>query len=268
MSRWPAMGIALLICTTAHAASAWATHGEFGLVMVRGDTNTNSGDIKLAVARKLGRWTYSGGLAGLYASTNGMTTAQDTNAHLRVDLDLSHRTFWFAGALYDHNLFSGFAYQESVASGIGRVLLKSKSNKLSAELGAGFRRQRLEQLKQNGFGAVVSRRRLGVAQEAVLHAGAQFQHRLSHDSKLLNTLLVESGPSDTMGVDNLSLRVQMRKTLALSVGVQVTDNTNLPPGKVSHTDTVMTVNLVYNFRTAKMSATSPTPTVLQGLNLP
>lgn len=268
--RRPAIYGALLLCCCpgAHAKSAWATHGALGVVMARGNANTDSGDVKLALARELGRWTYSGGLAALYASTNGMTTAQDTNAHLRVDLGLSKHTFWFGRVLYDRNLFSGFAYQTSVASGVGRVFLQSKANKFSAEIGAGVRRELPEQLVENGFGAVTSRTALTAVDDAVLHVGAQFRHRIGANSKLLNTVLVQSGASDTMSADDLSLRVRVRKTLALSVGVQVTNNTNPPVGEVRHTDTVMTVNLVYDFHTAKMSATAPSPVVLQGLDMP
>ncbi len=258
----------VLFCASAHATTSWATHGELGVVMARGNTNTNSGDIKLAAAHRIGRWTYSAALAALYASNNAVTTAQDTTAHLRVDLALDKRTFWFGGVLYDRNLFSGFAYQASAASGVGRMFVKSDTNQFSAEIGAGFRRQVPEELVRNSSGEVISRTRLLPVQDAVLHAGVQFQHRLSHDSKLLNTMLVESGSSDTMSADNLSLQVRMRKRLALSVGVEVTNNTNPPPGDVRHTDTVMTVNLVYDFHSAKISATAPTPVLLRGLDLP
>ena len=263
-----ALCAALLVCTDAYAISAWATHGALGVVMARGNPNTNSGNAKVAVARRLGRWTYSAALGALYASTNGVTTEQDTNGHLGMDLAFSRRTFWFAGLRYDRNLFSGFAYQASVASGIGRMLLRSKVNSLSAELGAGFRRELPEQLEQNAFGAVISRKRLAAVDDAVLHARAQFRHRLSRNSTLLNTLLVESGSSDTMSADDLSLQVRMRKTLSLAVGLQVTNNTSPPAGKLRHTDTVMTVNLVYDFHSSKISALSPPPSLLQGLNLP
>ena len=265
------LGLLSTLGTLAHAAtstSTWATHGELGIVMARGNANTNSGDVKLAVARRLGRWTDATALNALYASTNGITTAQDVGAHLRLERALGKRTFWFGGVLYDRNLFSGFAYQASAASGIGRVVLHSHADKLTAEIGAGFRRELPEQLVENTFGAVTSRTRLTPVDDAVLHAGAQYRHRISADSSLLNTVLVESGSSDTMSADDLSLQVKMRKTLALSVGVQVTNNTNPPPGKVRHTDTVMTVNLVYNFRAAKLAAQAPTQALLQGLNLP
>ena len=57
--------------------------------------------------------------AALYASTGDVSTQQDTTAHVQADLELSPRTFWFSTARWDRNLFTGFAYQESIASGGG-----------------------------------------------------------------------------------------------------------------------------------------------------
>jgi hypothetical protein len=48
-------------------------------------------------------------------------------------LTLSKETFWFVGIRYERNLFDGFAYLNSIAIGMGRLLGGSKSNKLSAE---------------------------------------------------------------------------------------------------------------------------------------
>lgn len=266
---WAAFGAALTVCASAQAASAWATHGELGLVMSRGITNTDSGDAKFEVARKLGRWIYSGGVAALYASTNGIATAEDENGRLGINFALSKRTFWFGALRYDRNLFNGFAYQASVASGFGRILLDSKSIRLSAELGAGYRRELPEVLTLNSFGEVIGRNRLAVVNDPVMQAGVKFRYEFTSNAKVLNTMLVESGPGNTMSIDNLSLRVTMHKHLALSVGVDVTNNTNPPGGDVRHTQTVMTVNLVYNFSTSKaVSVTQPIQTMLQGLDLP
>lgn len=259
---------ALAMCARAWAASGWATHGQIGLVFARGNANTDSGDAKLNVARKLGRWTYSGGFGALYASSNGVTTEQDLNAHLRSDMALGKRIFWFTGVRYDRNLFSGFAYQESVASGLGRVLMHTKSVKLSAELGAGFRREQPELLEKNSLGAVTSRTRLATVGDAVIHAGAQYRQALTSSTEVRDTVLVQAGSSNTMTVDDLSVQVKMNKSLALSVGVQVTNNTNPPPGNVRHTDTVMTVNLVYDFKTSKLEANPASPALFSSLNTP
>lgn len=262
------LGAALAMSGTASAASGWATHGALGLVMARGSTTTDSGNLKLDVAHLAGRWTYRGGLAAIYASTHGMTTQQDITAHLETELALSRHTFWFAGLRYDRNLFNGFAYQESLASGMGRVLVLTKSTKLSGELGAGFRREQPELLVTNALGAVTSRTRESVVGDAVLHAGLQISHSFNKATTLKNKLLVEAGSSDTMTRDSLSLQVKMNTTLALAVGVTMVNNTNPPPGDARHTDTVMTVNLVYDVKSAKLSAKAPTSDLFQSLDMP
>ena len=252
----------------APAPSKWATHGEVGFVMARGITTTQSGDLKLSAAHRLGRWTYSGAFAALYASTNRVTTQQDLNGQLQVDMALSRHTFWFTGLNYDRNLFDGFAYQESAASGLGRVLMRTKQTHLSIELGAGYRRQLPEALILNSFGGVKSRTREPVVGDAVLHAGMKFAYSFSSSTKLLNSLLVESGASDTMTMDNLSLQVKTAKTLALSVGMQATNNTNPPLGDAPHTNTVMTLNLVYQFTTKDLSPDPTTHSLLDSFDVP
>lgn len=252
----------------APAPSKWATHGEIGFVMARGVTTTKSGDVKLSAAHRLGRWTYSGAFAALYASTNSVTTQQDLNGQLQVDMALSKRTFWFAGLNYDRNLFDGFAYQESAASGLGRILLETKQTHLSIQLGAGYRRELPEELVLNSFGGVKSRTREPAVGDAVLHGAVKFSYSFSSSTELLNSVLVESGASDTMTVDNLSLRVKMGKTLALSVGMQANDNTNPPLGDAPHTNTVMTINLVYQFKTKNLSPGPTTNSLVDSFDVP
>ena len=257
MRKWTValLGAALAMPGSAWAASKWATHGEIGLVAARATTTSESGDIKLEAAHAIGRWTYSGGLTALYASTNHMTTQQDVSAHLQTDLALSTRTFWFGAGRWDRNLFDGFAYQESIASGLGRILVQTNPTRLSVELGVGFRRERPELLTTNTLGAVTSRVQRPVVRDVVVHAGAQYRHSIDSSTHVVDTLLVESGSSDTMTTNNLSLQVKMEKTLSLAVGVQLTNNTSPPPGSVRHTDTVMTVNLVYEFKNSKLTVT-------------
>ncbi len=269
MWSWVALGAALMMCAEAHAQSAWASYGSLGVVLSRGITNTDSGNIKLAAARELGRWIYSAGVSGNYASTNSITTTEDERGRFGVTLTLSKRTFWFGGTLYDRNRFDGFAYQESAASGMGRLLMESKSNKLSTELGAGYLREQPQALTYNAFGEVTSRTPEAAMGEPVVHFGTQFSHKFSANAEVLNTMLIESGATNTMSTDDLTVQVKMHKHLSLSVGVDVTNNTNPPPGEVRHTLTVTTMNLTYSFSSSKaVSAAHPLPTLLQGLDMP
>ena len=274
-----AVSVALLVSGVARAADAtgggsktaapagrWAAQGQLGLIVTRSDTNATSGNAMFAAAHTMGRWTLSGGLAALYARTGGFTTQQDLSASLQADLELGKRTFWFSTANYDRNLFTGFAYQESVASGGGFNFIQTSPTQLTGELGLGYRRQQPEILVTNSAGAVTSRTRQPVVNDAVLQAAMKYQHAISSTTKLLNTLLVQYATSDTTTTDNLSLQVKVDGSLSLAVGMQLVNNTSPPPGSERHTDAVMTVNLVYELKNPKLSATGTK--VTNGLSLP
>lgn len=253
---------------SAAPAGTWAVQGQLGLIATSGNTTTKSGNASFNAAHKMGRWTLAGGLAGLYASSGGFTTQQDLNANLQADLALTAHTFWFSKARWDRNLFTGFAYQESIATGAGYNFVQTHATQLAGELGAGYRREEPEILTTGLIGNVTSRQRQAVQNNAVLQAGLSYTHSITHSTKLVNTLLVEYGSSDTTTTDNLSLQVAVASALSLAVGMQLVNNTSPPPGSARHTDTVMTVNLVYSLKNPKLSPTGVSSPAASGLNLP
>ncbi|MGH8296572.1 MAG: DUF481 domain-containing protein [Steroidobacteraceae bacterium] len=245
----------------------WAVQAQLGLIMTSGDTSTKSGNGSFGVAHRMGRWTLSGGLGALYASTGHITTQQDTNARLRADMALSPRTFWFSTARWDRNLFSGFRYQESIASGGGFKFIKTPATLLAAELGVGYRREQPEILVTLPDTSVHARGLDPVVNDAVLQAGVNYSHSITHLTKVVNALVVQYGSSDTTTTDNLSLQVKVDASLSLAVGMQLVNNTNPPPGAVRHTDTVMTVNLIYTHKNPKLSGTDTTPQFVSNINM-
>lgn len=249
-------------------AGTWAAQAQLGLIVTSGNTTTKSGNASVDVAHRLDRWTLSGGGAALYASTGDVSTQQDTSAHLQADLDLSPRTFWFSTARWDRNLFTGFAYQESIASGGGFKFVQSPATLLAAELGVGYRIEKPEILTTGPLGDVIARVGQPLQRDAVLHAGLDYSHSISQSTKLVNTLLVQYGASDTTTTDNLSLQVKVDASLALAVGMQLVNNSSPPPGSARHTDTVVTVNLVYALKNPKLSATAGEPVTVSGFDLP
>jgi putative salt-induced outer membrane protein len=249
-------------------AGTWAAQGQLGLIVTSSNTTTKSGNASFDAAHIMGRWTLSGGAAALYASTGRYSTQQDLNAHVQADLELSRRTFWFSTARWDRNLYTGFAYQDSVASGAGFKFVQTHATLLAGELGAGYRTSRPEVLTTGPIGNVTSRERQPVVNDAVLQAGLNYSQSITHSSKLVNTVLVQYGSSDTTTTDNLSLQVAVDASLSLAVGAQLVNNTSPPPGSARHTDTVMTVNLVYALKNPKLSATAAAPETVNGFNLP
>lgn len=285
------LGTALLLHGIAHAADAnskagagaggsaaahaqadppqddWAAQAQLGLIMTSGDTSTKSGNASVDVAHRMGRWTLSGGLGALYASTGHITTQQDTNARLRADLALGERTFWFSTARWDRNRFTGFRYQESIASGVGFKFIHSPATLLAGELGVGYRREQPEILVTLPDTSVHARGLDPVVNDAVLQAGVNYSHSITQLTKVVNTLVVLYGSSDTTTTDNLSLQVKVDASLSLAVGMQLTNNTNPPPGSVRHTDTVMTVNLIYAHKNPKLTASDSTPQFVSDINM-
>jgi len=249
-------------------AGTWPAQGQLGLIVTSGSTTTKSGNATFSAAHVMGRWTVGGGLAALYASTGGVSTQQDLNANLQADLALSKRTFWFSNARWDRNLFTGFAYQESVASGGGFKFIDTPATQFAGELGVGYRREEPEILTTGPLGNVLLRERQPVTNDAVLEAGLNYSHSITQSTKLVNALLVQYGSSDTTTTDNLALQVKVDATLSLAVGMQLVNNTNPPPGSAKHTDTVMTVNIVYALKNPKLAAGAAAPNVVSGFNLP
>ena len=260
-------------------SATWAAQGQLGLIVTSGNTTTKSGNASFDAAHRMDRWTLSGGFAALYASTGHYSTQQDTNAHVQADLSLSPRTFWFSSARWDRNLFTGFAYQESVASGGGFKFIQTPSTLLAAELGVGYRIQKPETLTIGPLGNVETRVRLpgSMVRDAVLQAGVNYSHSITESTKVVNTLLVQYGASDTTTTDNLALQVKVDATLSLALGMQLVSNTNPPAARVGspagtagvrHTDTIVTVNLVYALKNKDLAANGGTPISVAGFNLP
>jgi putative salt-induced outer membrane protein YdiY len=272
-----ALGAVLVVHATARAADAapqragtWAAQGQLGLIVTRADATTQSGNASFEAAHRIDRWTLSGGLGALYASSGRYTTQQDTNAALQADLALSKRTFWFSTARWDRNLFTGFSYQESIASGGGFEFVQTHATLLAGELGVGYRIERPEILTTGPLGNITRRTHVpgSLARDAVLQAGLSYSHSITHSTKLVNTLLAQYGASDTTTTDHLALQVKVDASLALAVGMQLVNNTNPPPGSARHTDTVMTVNLVYALKNPRLSATAGAPDTVTGFDLP
>jgi putative salt-induced outer membrane protein YdiY len=163
-------------------AGTWAAQGQLGLIITSSNTTTKSGNASFNAAHAMGLWTLSGGFSGLYASTGHYSTQQDTNANLQADLALSKRTFWFSNARWDRNLFTGFEYQDSVATGAGYNFVQTPATQFAGELGVGYRIEHPETLTTGALGNVTSRVLEPIQRNAVLQAGLNYAHSITEST--------------------------------------------------------------------------------------
>ena len=237
----------------APADTGWATRSELGYVLARGNTDTENGNLKFDIARLQGRWQYSLGVDALYGSSNGIGTAQRWDGHFQTDFKYSERSFWFSALRYENDLYSGIQYQSSFSTGAGHVFMQSITNKLSAQIGAGVRVLRPEELVRDDAGAVIQRIPGERTTDAVANGALSYEHAFNSSTKLIEAFLVESGESNTLLKDSISLQVKMSSSLAVALGWQINRNSSQPAGVISRTDTLATANIVYEIKNPKVT---------------
>jgi putative salt-induced outer membrane protein len=225
-------GLALLMLGSAGVAEAtWKGKGEVGIVFASGNTDTETANVKLDLAREVDRWKHGFGIAALRAETDNLVTAERYGAFWQSDYKLTDRSYLFGGLRYEADEFSGFDYQASATTGYGYKFVDTDATKLAGQVGVGYRRSKLLPL--------------GVTDsEAVFRGDVKFEHALTATTKILDTFIVEAGSSNTFASNELALQVKMSDKFALSIGFGVRHNTD-PPAGLEKTDTLTTVNLVY-----------------------
>jgi putative salt-induced outer membrane protein len=230
----------------------WAARALAGYSKTGGTTDTSSANALFHVAHVMGDWKFLFGIDGLYGSTRGETTAQAWDSYLQTNYNFTPRVYWYTALRYDDNRFSGFAYQATVATGVGDQFIKSDATKLSAQLGVGVRRLRPELLTLDEIGGIVSATPLPEMTNAVLDAAVNYEHAFNKYTKLLANAAVEYGTDNTMTSYGIALQVKMSQTLSLAAGYQLVHNSQ-PPAGVAKSSSLTTLNLVYEHKNKNLA---------------
>ncbi len=82
--------------------------------------------------------------------------------------------------------------------------------------------------------------------EAVGRGLINYKYRLTDNTAVEDTLLIEAGSDNKYYQNDIGLSVSMTRKMALKLGYQVRYNSDVQPGTQS-TDSLVTTNLVYNF---------------------
>jgi putative salt-induced outer membrane protein len=217
---------------------------QAGVVLARGNTDTTTANAKFEIVRTTSGHKDDLEIDGLYGKTGGIVTAERWETNLQRDWNLSSRTYWFVDFHYEHDLFSGFAYQGDLATGAGYKFIDSAATTFDGQIGVGYRRLRPETLTENALGEVTSRVEGSSEGQAVGVAKLDFVHSFNAQTKITDTLSGIPGAANTYLENDLALNVKLNGSLSLALGYTIRNNSN-PPGGLLHTDTLTTLNLVY-----------------------
>jgi putative salt-induced outer membrane protein len=229
------------------AQAQWSGKAELGVLLSDGNTESKSANTKVDLVHEGQKWRNNFYAAALYGENAEFSTAERYEVRYQADWKITDRLSWFLGLRGEQDRFSGFAYQATASTGVSYKFIDSPTTKFDGSFGAGYRRLRPEILIQTDAGEVIDRIEGEDESEPVATVGSNYEHAFTENTKITNKLLAEVGSDNTSVQNDLALAVAINETLALAVGIGVRYNTDPPPLSES-TDTLFTVNLVYNVK--------------------
>jgi putative salt-induced outer membrane protein len=217
------------------AAAQWTGKGEAGLAIADGNSDSRTANARVSATRKLDAWEHTLGLAGLYVRSEGDTTAKRWEASGQTRFDFLPNTFWYGGGRYEEDRFSGFDYQGLVTTGVGRRFIDNDTTKLLGQVGAGYKFWKTLDVPADKDSNIT-----GVA-------SLEFSHQLTGTTSVFDKFGGEFTSDNNFLQNEIGLQVKMTDRVALALAYALRHNTDPPPG-FKKTDTLTTVNLVYEVK--------------------
>jgi putative salt-induced outer membrane protein len=232
------IGAALLLLALP-AMAQWTGKGEAGLAIASGNSDSRTANARVSTTYKQDAWEHSLGLGGLYVRTEGETTARRWESMAQTRFDFLPNTFWYGGVRYEEDRFSGFEHQGLVTTGVGRRFIDNDTTKLLGQAGIGYKFSR--EVDQVGIDDGYKHNELaGVA-------SLEFSHVLTATTSVFGKFGGEVTSGNNFLQNEVGVAVKMTDRMALAVAYAVRHNTD-PPEGFEKTDTLATVNLVYEVR--------------------
>ncbi|MEE4637831.1 MAG: DUF481 domain-containing protein [Wenzhouxiangella sp.] len=221
----------------ASAQAEFSGTGELGLVVNRGNSESEAANARLEMLWTQDRWENESTATAVYAKDSGTTSANRFTLANTLNYSITDRSYFGGSLRYDRDKFSSFRYQASVAASYGYRVLTGETHFLNLEAGPGYQ---FSEIRATGE----------TENQAILRARASYEWVISDSTRLTNRLLVESGSNNTFAENALALTVSINSRISLGSGVTVRHNTDVEPGS-EKTDTLTTLTVAYNFGAAR-----------------
>lgn len=212
----------------------WSGVGELGYVKTSGNTDSSALNVRLEFVRTTENWRYRFAGTALTTSEDGNKDNERYTAEAQADRKLGEKGYMFGVYRYDADKFGSYDPSQTFTIGYGRELMKSEKHVLKGEIGGGYRKldERLTGLSES---------------DVILRVMLDDAWQIFSTTSWTNRLLIETGSNNTFTQWNTGLTVSMTDAFALKLGFELRNNSKVPPGDTEKTDTITSVNLVYNF---------------------
>jgi len=231
LTRVLLLGAASLTALNVHAE--WKGKGELGLVIAKGNTETETINAKVDMTTEHDPWKHLIGFSVLRSTNADVATADRYEFHGQSDYKLSAQSYALGSLRYENDKFSPYNYQEVAAVGYGYKVYDTEITKFATEIGVGYRR--------------AEDRLTGEVQgNAIVRGALNFDHKLTTSSEVYDKFLVESGSDNTFVQNEAGVKANINTSLALSLAHLLRHNTRVRE-PLRHTDQLITANLVFAF---------------------
>ncbi len=212
--------------------STWKGAAELGLLMTRGNTETDSLNLKVRLENSREKWHHKLEVKVLQASEHNTTTAESYEALGRSEYLLDDNDYLFGSLRYEDDRFSGYDQRTTEVFGYGHQFLKRDDMTLKGEFGLGARQT------ENTDGTEQD--------EGIIRVGLNYNWQITRTSSFMENFFVEHGEENTATESVTELTVRINEKLAMKLGITVKNNSD-PPVGIRNTDTKTAVTLVYDF---------------------
>ncbi len=218
--------------TTSNPPMGLSGKASFGFLSTSGNTESTNVNAAVALIYRLETWRHRFDFSAIGASTNNETTAEAYKAKYEARRDIGAHGYAFTAFDWDRDRFSGYERQASATAGYGRRFVDRPKQSLDASLGAGVR----ESVLPDG----------SVDRDTVLRTSVDYLWTLSATSQFEQTLVVESGSTNTSTDSVTALKAGLFGNVGLVLSYRLKYNSAVPPGIVN-SDRYSSVSLEYAF---------------------
>jgi putative salt-induced outer membrane protein len=238
------VAVGILLVAASPAFAQWTGKGQLGVALSTGNGDSLNANASVTARHVAGQWEKNISFTGVYESDDETTTSQ----LWEVDVDARHtfneRDFWFGGGRYQADRFSGFRYQGTLSTGVGRRFINSDITTLTGRIGVGYKFSETRDAIDPDTGLPVAG---SVENSLAAVVGLDWRHRLNDSTSVFNNFYVELASQNSFLRNEVGVSVTMTARLALAVAYTIRHNTD-PPVSYDTTETMLTANLVYEVK--------------------
>jgi len=205
---------------------------ESGLIFTSGNTDTRTVNIKGKVEHTKGKSRNTLSAEALYVDGDQGKLSEKYLGEGNTAYQFAEKTYAYANAKLERDLFSGYDYQGVISTGLGYRLINDEVMTLDLEAGPGYRQIKLKKKEADG--------------EFIGRIAGKFAYNLGKKSVFTEEITSEISSDAAITKSVTAVTAQVVGNMAMKVSLTIKHNSGAP-SDVDKIDSETALTLVYTF---------------------